>query len=73
MIELRRRLRFAQEARPDLRAERQLRRKQLDRYDALEPAIARPVDDAHAATTDLAVELIVRRERTVDERAQLGV
>ena len=59
MAELRGRLRLAQEARPDLAAERELRRQQLDRDLPLEPPVLGAVHDAHAAPPDLAVELVV--------------
>ncbi len=73
MGQLRRRFRLAQEARADLRAERQLRRQELDGDRALEPPVPRLVDDAHAPAPDLAVELVGGVEHALDMRAQLGV
>ena len=73
MVELRRGLRLAQEARLDLAAERELGRQDLDRDRALQPPVFRAIDDAHAAAPDLAVQLVVRAERTLDVRAQLGI
>ena len=73
MVQLRRGLRLAQEARLDLAAERELGRQDLDGDGALEAAIFRPIDDAHPAAPDLAVQLVVRAEHALDVRAQLGV
>ena len=71
MEQLRGRLRFAQEARLDLAAERQLGRQQLDRDLPLQPLVLGTIDDAHAAPADLAVELVVGRQRAFDMGAQL--
>ena len=49
------------------RAEGQLRRQQLDGDLTLQPAVAGAIDDAHAAPSDLAVELVVGAERALDD------
>ena len=61
MVQLRRRLRLAQEARLDLAAERELRRQDLDGDRALQAPVFGPIDDAHSAPPDLAVQLVVGR------------
>ena len=55
MIQLRGRLGFAQESLPDVGAEAQLRRQDLDRDLALETFVSRAIHDPHTATTDLAL------------------
>jgi hypothetical protein len=57
--QLRRRLRFAGEARADRGIVRQLRRQHLDGDVALESPVTRPIDDRHAAATDLGLEGIL--------------
>ena len=47
--------------------------KHFDGDRSLEPTIFRPIDDAHAATTNLAVQLVVRAEHALDVRAQLRI
>ena len=73
MAQLRGGFRFAQEARPDLGAEGELWREDLDRDQALQAAVAGLVDDPHPAAPDLAVELVGRREDALDVRAKLWV
>ena len=73
MVELGSRLGLAEKARLDLAAERELRRQDLDGDRALQASIFRPVDDAHSATADLAVQLVVRAEHALDVRAQLRI
>jgi hypothetical protein len=71
--ELRRRLRLAEKAGLDLAAKRQLGRKQLDRDLPFQPAVLGTIDDAHAAPSDLAVELVVGRKRALDMGAELVI
>ena len=71
--ELRRGLGLAQEARADLGAVGELRGQDLDRDHPLEAAVLGAIDDAHPPATDLAIELVGRRERPLDDGAQLGL
>jgi hypothetical protein len=71
--ELRGRLGLAQEARADLGAVGELGRQHLDRHLALEAAVARPVDHAHAAAPHLGPELVRARHGAADARGQLRV
>jgi hypothetical protein len=64
---------LAQEARLDLAAERELRRQDLDGDDALQTFVFGAIDNAHPATADLAVQLVVLTQRALHVRAQLGV
>jgi hypothetical protein len=73
MVELRRGFRFAQKARLDFASERELGGQDLDGDHALEAAIPGPVNDPHAPTPDLAVQLVVRIEHALDMRAQLRI
>ena len=66
-------LRLAEEARLDLAAERQLGRQQLDGDLPLQAAVLGTIDDAHAAPSDLAVELVVGRKRALDVSAELVI
>ena len=65
-------LRLAQESRPDFSTEGQFRRQDLDGDQTLEAAVAGLVNDTHAATTDLAVELVRRREDSLDVCSRSG-
>jgi hypothetical protein len=69
VAELCRRLRLAKKARANVRAERELRWEKLDRHGALETAIARTVNDAHASTAELILDLVVRAEDARHMRA----
>src|SRR5688500_19928267 len=73
MAQLRRGLGFLEKTRPDLATERQLGREELDGNVTLQALVFRLVDDPHAATSDLTVELIVGAEDALDMRAQLSV
>ena len=73
MAQLRRGLRLTQESRPDLGAEGELGRKDLDRDQALQPAIARLVHDPHPTPPDLAVEFVGRREDSLDVCSKIWV
>src|SRR5262249_52348669 len=73
MVQLGRGLGLSQEACLDLAAKSQLWREHLDRDDALEPAILGAIDDSHAATPNLGIQLIVRAKNALDMRAQLGI
>jgi len=73
VTQLRRSLCLTQEARANLGAEGKLGRKDLDRDRAFQPAILCLVDDAHPPTPDLAVELVSRREYSLDVRAKVWV
>ena len=55
--------RLPQKAQPDLLAERELRRKHLDRHLTLQPLVASAEDDAHPAPTDLSLESVGAAER----------
>jgi hypothetical protein len=73
MTQLRRGFRFTQESGADFSAKGELRRQHLDCDRALEATIARLVDDSHAASPDLAVELVRRRQDFLDVRTQVWV
>jgi hypothetical protein len=73
MAQPRRRLGLAQEPRPDVGAVRELGWQQLDRDVALEPQVARAVDDPHPAAAELALDVVLLAEHRADARLQLGV
>ena len=63
MRELSGRAPFAQEALADDRVGREVGGQRLDRDAAVELRVAGEVDDAHAAASDLAFELVLSGER----------
>jgi len=73
MVELRRRLRFAQEAGFDLAAKRELGRKDLDGDCTLQASVFCAIDHAHSAAPDLRIQFVVRAEHTFDVGAQLRI
>jgi hypothetical protein len=73
MVELRGHLGLAQKSGPDLGAEGELRWKDLDRDLPLQPPVARPVHDTHAAAPDFAVELVCRLEDALDMSSKVRV
>jgi hypothetical protein len=56
-------LSLAGEPFPDVLLERQLGGKHLDRHPALQPLVPRPVDDAHAATSDFPLDGVCVTQR----------
>src|SRR5688572_18467019 len=66
-------LRLAQESRSDFSAKGELRRQHLDSDQTLEAAVTGLVNDAHTTTTDLAVELVRRREDSLDVCSEIWV
>ena len=73
MAETRRGLRLAKESLANVATKRELGRQQLHRDAPLEPEVACTVDDRHAAATDLAVDLIGRRQRPREPFRQLVI
>ena len=73
MAQLCGRFRLAQEARPDVAPERQLRRQQLDSHEPFEALVAGPIDDAHATATDFLVQFIGGTERLLHMGAQFSI
>jgi hypothetical protein len=71
VVELRGHLGLAQKPGLDFAAERQFGWQYFDGDRALQTPIFGAIDDPHAAASDLAVQLVVGTERTLDERAQL--
>jgi hypothetical protein len=64
---------FAQETRADVRAKREVRRKELDGHPAMQACVACAVHDGHAAAADLAFHLECRRECAAQPSLKLGV
>ena len=73
MRQLRRHLGLAQESRLDLGAICELGRQQLHRHRPLQARVTRTIHNAHAATTELALYLILWGKGTLDSRQQFGV
>src|ERR1019366_1647202 len=61
---------LAQESRLHLRTERELGRKDLQRHLAVQPHVARTIDDGHAAASDLVLDLEERADRAFNAVAQ---
>ncbi len=68
--ELRGHLGLAQEARLDLRAERELGGQDLQRHLAVQAHVARTIDHGHAAASDLVLDLEERADRVFNAVAQ---
>jgi hypothetical protein len=70
MGELGGRLRLAGESDAERRVVGQLRGKDLDRHEALEPEVAGPVHDGHPAAPDLVLDPVLVAQRVGDAVAQ---
>ena len=73
MAELRRGLRFANEARAHVGIEREIGRQDLDRDGAVQSQIGRAVDDGHSAAPDLTFDQVLGADRDGDAVAQIVV
>ena len=73
MAELRRGLRFANEARAHVGVEREVGRQHLDRDRAVEAQIGGAVDDGHSAAPDLTLDQVLVADRDGDAVAQIVV
>ena len=71
MIQSRGGFRFAHESLTRVGPECEIGRQQLDRYIALEPAVACAIDNSSPATPDLSLDLICGSERAFDASAKL--
>src|SRR5438270_529304 len=68
--ELGRGLSLAREPGAEGRVVRELGREDLDRHEPLEPEVAGPIDDGHAASADLVLDLILMAQRFGDAVAE---
>jgi hypothetical protein len=68
-----RRARLAQEALAHDRVIGEVWRQRLDGHAAIEPCVARQVDDPHSAAADFPLELVLSSERGGETREGFGV
>jgi hypothetical protein len=64
---------FAEEPRADFPAKCQLGGKDFDRDNALEPPVARFIDNPHPPSTQFGVEVVMTGENALEVRAELGI
>ena len=73
MAELRRRLRFPNEAGTHIGIEREIGRQDLDRDGAIQSQIGGAIDDGHSAAPDLTFDQVLFADRDGDAVAQVVV